>query len=162
MSRRILVLILSAIAIPATAQSFGFSLGVPGASACLPVGNALYRIAPAGGPSDYTVRIDPAAAAPDIRVHWSESPDEADLVLVDDGDTSRGCPARGAPVRSVRIDPDAAAPDLTIGLSSAAASADYRIYVRSRAFAPAAAAALFAAARLEEPRRRSFELSGVR
>ena len=59
MSRRILVLILSAIAIPATAQTFGFSVRAP--AACLPVGNAMYRLAAPGTQAEYTVRIDPAA-----------------------------------------------------------------------------------------------------
>jgi len=146
MSRRILVLVLSAIAIPATAQTFGFSIGTPEAAACLPVGSALYRLAAQGAPADYTVRIDPAAAAPDLRVHLSETADQADFVLVDDGEALRGC--RGAPVRSVKIDAEAVAPDLVMGLVAESANADYRIYVRSHEFAPTAAAALLAAARL--------------
>jgi hypothetical protein len=91
---------LSAIAIPATAQTFGFPGWAP--EACLPVGNALYRLAPPGAPADYTVRIDPAASAPDVRIHLAESPDEADFVLVDDGEAPHGC--AGAAIRSVKID----------------------------------------------------------
>jgi hypothetical protein len=143
-SRRILVLILSAIAIPATAQTFGFSIRGP--EACLPVGNVMYRLAASGAPAEYTVRIDPAASAPDVRVHLAESPDEADFVLVDDGETAHGC--HGAAIRSVRIDAAASAPDLVVGLSADPASADTRIYVRSHAFAPESAAALLATAHL--------------
>jgi hypothetical protein len=134
------VLVLSAIAIPATAQTFGFSLG---AQACLPVGNAGYRLAAPGAQADYTVRFD--AARPDVRVHLAETPDEADFVLVDDGEAAPDC--RGTSIRSVKIDATAAAPDLVIGLTAEPATADYRIYVRSRAFAPVTAAALIAAAR---------------
>jgi hypothetical protein len=139
-SRRILVLILSAIAIPATAQTFGFSITAP--QACLPVGNVMYRLAAAGAQADYTVRIDPAAAAPDVRVHLADTPDEADFVLVDDGEAARGC--RGPAIRSVKI--DTTAPGLVVGLTSDADGADIRIYVRSHAFAPTAAAALLATA----------------
>ena len=144
MSRRILVLILSAIAIPATAQTFGFSVRAP--AACLPVGNAMYRLAAPGAQAQYTVRIDPAATAPDVRIHLAESPDEADFVLVDDGEAPHGCD--GAPIRSVKIDAAASAPDLVVGMSADPASADYRIYVRSQAFAPESAAALLATAHL--------------
>ena len=141
-SRRILVLILSAIAIPATAQTFGFSVRAP--AACLPVGNAMYRLAAPGAQAEYTVRIDPAA--PDVRIHLAASPDEADFVLVDDGEVPHGC--HGAAIRSVTIDAAASAPDLVVGLSADPASADYRIYVRSHAFAPESAAALLATAHL--------------
>ena len=140
MSRRILVLILSAIAIPATAQTFGFSVRAP--QACLPVGNAMYRLAAAGAQADYTVRIDPAATAPDVRVHLADTPDAADFVLVDDGETLHGC--RGPAIRSVRI--ATTAPDLVVALTSDPDAADTRIYLRSHAFEPTAAAALLAAA----------------
>ncbi len=72
-----------AIAVPATAQTFGFSLGAA-EPACLPIGNATYRITNSARP-DVTVRIDPAAGAPDIRVAIAATPDEADFVFVDDG-----------------------------------------------------------------------------
>jgi hypothetical protein len=144
-SRRILVLILSAIAIPATAQTFGFSVRAP--AACLPVGNAMYRLAAPGTQAEYTVRIDPAAPAPDVRIHLAESPDEADFVLVDDdGEAPHGC--HGAAIRSVMIDAATSTPDLVVGLSADPASADTRIYVRSHAFAPESAAALLATAHL--------------
>jgi len=141
-SHRVLVLLLSAIAIPATAQTL-FSIGAP--QACLPLGNAAYRLAAPGTPADTTVRID-AAMVPDVRVHLAETPDEADFVLVDDGETPPGCDSGS--IHSVTIDPTAT-PDLTIGLTPDPAQADYRIYVRSHVFAPMAAAALFATAKLD-------------
>ena len=147
-----------AIAVLATAQTFGFSLGAA-EPACLPIGNATYRITNSARP-DVTVRIDPAAGAPDIRVAIADTPDEADFVFVDDG-SAPACP-RG-PFKTVKIDAAAAAPDLVVGLAAPGASANYRIYVRSRWLDAETAAALFAAALLP-PRTRagSLELIGSR
>lgn len=145
-----------AIAVPATAQTFGFSLGAT-EPACLPIGNATYRITNSFRP-DVTVRIDPAAGAPDIRVAIADTPDEADFVYVDDGEAP-ACP-RGA-FKTVKIDAAAAAPDLVVGLTAAGASAHYRIYVRSRRLDAETAAALFAAAHMPA-RRPSVELIGSR
>jgi len=131
-----------AAAVPATAQTFGFTLG-PAAQACISIGDASYRTAILRG-ADLTVRIDPAAAAPDIRIQLAETADEADFVFVDDGDAEPSC--SGTRAKSVRIDAGATAPDLVIGLANATAPADYRIYVRSRRLSPEAVAALFAAA----------------
>ena len=132
-----------AIAVPATAQTFGFSLGAA-EPACLPIGNATYRVTNSARP-DVTVRIDPAAAAPDIRVAIAATPEEADFVFVDDG-SAPAC-SRG-PFKTVKIDAAAAAPDLVIGLTAPGASANTRIYVRSRWLDAETAAALFAAAQL--------------
>jgi hypothetical protein len=87
------------------------------------------------------VRIDPAAAAPDLRIAFAETADEADFVFVDDG-AAPACP-RG-PVRRVKIDETAA--DFVVGLAAPGTPADYRIYVRSRWLEPQIGAALFAAA----------------
>lgn len=144
--RRVLLLLLLAIAIPATAQTFNLTIGAFEPPACLALGNASYRIVPPGVRADYTVRIDPAAASPDIRIALSDTPDDADLVLVDDGAASPGCGSRGA-VRYVAIDAEAASPDLIVGLAAVPAPADYRIYVRSRELEPMAAVALYAASK---------------
>ena len=132
-----------ALALPATAQTFGFSLGAA-EPACLSIGNAAYRVTSSARP-DVTVRIDAAAVAPDLRVAIADTPDEADFVFVDDGDAP-ACP-RG-PYRNVRIDPAAA--DLVVGMASAS-DADYHIYIRSRWLDAETAVALFAAA--HAPRR---------
>jgi hypothetical protein len=132
-----------AAAVPATAQTFGFSLG-SAAPVCLAIGNATWRLA--RGSADVTVRIDPAAATSDVRIKLLETADEADFIFVDDGATP-ACHGASA-IKSVKIDPAAAAPDLTVAFASAAAPADYRIYVRSRWLAPEAVAALFAAAHM--------------
>jgi hypothetical protein len=91
------------------------------------------------------VRIDPNEAAPDIKVHLASAPDEADFVLVDDGETPPACHA-GASAKTVRVTADAPRPDLVVGLVAAGA-ADYRVYVRSERLSPEAAAALFAVTR---------------
>jgi hypothetical protein len=139
MARRgkILTALMLALAVPATAQTFGLSLGTA-PQGCLPIGNAAWRIA--ADQADVAVRIDTAAAAPDVRIAFAEAVDEADFVFVDDG-AAPVCP-RGA-VKTVRID---AAADLVVGLAAPGTPADYRIYVRSRWLEPQIAAALFAAA----------------
>jgi hypothetical protein len=150
--QRFLVLVAIAIAVPATAQTFGFSVRAT-AAVCLAIGDASYRIAGPGEHADYTVRIDPAAAAPDIRVQLTEAIDDADFVFIEGSGETR---CHGG--KSVRI--DAAAPaDLTVGFASSSAPADYRIYVRSRSLAPEAAAALYTAARL--PARRLAHANGA-
>ena len=143
---KILVLLLLAAAVPATAETFGFSIGAA-APTCLSIGNAAWRIGGNATRADVTVRIDPAATAPDIRIQIADSPDAADFVFVDDGETAPGCHGLAA-ARSVKIDAAAQRPDLTVGFATSSAPADYRIYVRSRWLAPEIAAALFAAARM--------------
>lgn len=138
---KILAFLVLAAAVPATAQTFGFSLGAS-EPACLSIGNTTYRVTNSAR-ADVTVRVDPAAATPDIRIQIADAPDEADFVFVDDGNAP-ACP-RG-PFRSVKIDAAAIAPDLVVGLAGTSAAADYRIYIRSRWLAPEAAAALFATA----------------
>jgi hypothetical protein len=131
-----------AIAVPATAQTFGFSLGAV-EPACLPIGNTTYRTTSSARP-DVTVRIDPAAAAPDLRIAIADTPDAADFVFVDDG----GAPACSRPFKTVKIDAVAPAPDLVVGLAAPDTPAHYRIYVRSRWLDAETAAALFAAAHM--------------
>ena len=132
-----------AAAVPATAQTFGFTLGTP-PQACLSIGDASYRVATTMLGADLTVRIDPGVTASDIRIQFAETADEADFVFVDDGDAPPSC--GGTRAKTVKIDPAASAPDLVVAFVPATAPADYRIYVRSRLLRPEAAAALFAAA----------------
>ena len=148
MSRRSLVLVLLAIAVPAAAaQTFGFSAR-SSAPACLSIGDTSYRIASPGDRADYTVRIDPAAPAPDVRIRLTETIDEADFVFIADGNDAPRC-ARGIfGGKTVKIVSAAAAGDLTIGFARASVAADYRIYLRGDALAPEAAAALYAAAHM--------------
>ena len=131
-----------AVAVPATAQTFGFSLGAA-APACLSIGNTTYRVASDAVRPDVTVRIDPAAVSPDIRIQLAESADEANFVFVDDGNAPPAC--RQNSTKSVRIDAAASAPNLIVGFGAGPA---FRIYVRSRWLAPEIVAGLFAAAHM--------------
>jgi len=138
---KILVFLSLAVAVPATAQTFGFSLGAA-APACLSIGSTTYRVASDAVRPDVTVRIDPAAASPDIRIQLAETADEADFVFVDDN-APPAC--RPGSIKSVRIDAAASAPDFVVGFGTGPAPV-YRIYVRSRWLAPDIVAGLFAAA----------------
>ena len=157
-SVKLLACLALAAAVPATAQTFGFSIA-PAPQACLSIGDATYRVAATMLGADLTVRLDPAAAAPDIRIALAESADAADLVLVDDGDAPPAC-HNGAQAKRVRIDAAALAPDLVVGLAGAMGAADYRIYIRSRWLSPEAATALFAAA--HAPARRTAGRVAIR
>jgi hypothetical protein len=145
-NRKVLVLLLLAVTVPATGQTFGFSIGSAPPAVCLAIGDATYRVASDGARADYTVRIDPAAPVPDIRIQLAESADVADFVFVDDGDVPARCPRGSSTTKSVRTDATGRAVDLVVGLATPAMPADYRIFVRSRFLAPETAAALFAAA----------------
>ena len=145
MSRRSLVLVLAACAVPATAQTFDFT--AQRAAACITIVNAQYRLAAPGERADYTVRLDPAATVPDVRLRLTTSIDEADFVLIGDADSAPRC-GDPAAARTIAIDPNAAAPDLTIAFARPDMAADYRIYVQASAIAPDTAAALYAAAQI--------------
>src|SRR5437763_1087868 len=95
---RVLAGLTLAVALPAAAHTFAFSPG-SAAEACLAIGNTTYRLA--RGAADVTVRIEPSAAAPNVRIQLAETPDEADFILVDDG----APPACGAAanVKNARI-----------------------------------------------------------
>ncbi len=145
-ARKIVILLALAAAVPATAETFRLSAASSASGICLMIGAATYRVATGIAPPDYTVRIDPAALSPDIRIHLAATPDEADFVFVDD-DKPPSCPAgRGSPIKTVKVSTSAAEADLVIGLA-AAADADYRVYVHSERLSPEAAASLFAIAR---------------
>jgi hypothetical protein len=145
-TRKIAILLLFAAAVPATAQTFGFSLGTSARGVCLSIGAATYRVSASAAAPDYTVRVGPNELSPDMRVHLTTIADEADFVLVDDGEAPR-CDTRAASVtKTVKVSAEATAPDLIVGLAPASA-ADYRVYVRSERLSPAAAAALFAVTR---------------
>jgi hypothetical protein len=143
-SVKLLACLALAAAVPATAQTFGFSLQ-PRPRPASRSADTAYRVAATMLGADVTVRLDPAAAAPDIRIALAESADAADFVLVDDGNAAPAC-HNGARARRVRIDAAAATPRISSSGLPLLAPADYRIYVRSRCFSPEAAAALFAAA----------------
>lgn len=145
-TRKIVILLLLAAAVPAAAETYRLQT-TTAAGICLPIGGATYRIANGTARADYTVRIDPNAAAADVRVNLAATPDDADFVFVDDGEVPACHPGRTAPLRTVMVSTTATKADLVIGLAPAA-TADYRVYVRSARLSPEAAASLYAVARM--------------
>ena len=145
-TRKIVALLVLAIAVPAAAEGYRLSAS-SAAGICLPIGSATYRVAQGAARADYTVRIDPNAAAPDVRVNLTATPDEADFVFVDDGEVSPCRSDRRMPLKTVMVSTTAAKADLVIGLAPAA-TANYRIYVRSDRLSPEAAASLYAVAHM--------------
>jgi hypothetical protein len=144
-TRKIAILLLLA-AVPAAAQTLGFSLTPSARDVCLSIGAATYRVSANAAKPDYTVRIGANELMPDVRVQLAAAPDEADFVLVDDGETTRCDTRLSSATKTVRVSADAPAPDLVVGLAPAD-TADLRVYVRSQRLSAEAAAALFAAAR---------------
>ena len=140
------MLLLLVAAVPATAQTFGFSLGLSTRNVCLSIGAATYRVSANAARPDYTVRVGANEPSPDIRVHLSATPDEADFVLVDDGETARCDTRAGSATKTVTVSAAAPAPDLIVGLAAEDA-ADFRVYVRSERLSAEAAAAVFAVTR---------------
>ena len=133
----IAALLVLAAAIPATAAGSYFTASE---KPCFAAGAASYCISDSAS-ADITVRIDNAAAQPDLRMQIIDDAAVADFMLVDDGDST----ACSGAVRSIRLDSGAAKADLTVSLSRA--PADYKIYVRSAGFSQQDAAALFAVLR---------------
>jgi hypothetical protein len=138
-----------AIALPATARTFGIS-STPQPQACIAIGGTTWRIA--SGAANVTVAFAGTAAAPDVRIQFAETSEQADFVFVDDG-MPASCQNDPA-IRTVAVAPNVAEPDLTVGFASRSQAADYRVYVRSQRFSPEAVAALFAAAHMP-PRNRT-------
>lgn len=134
----VVALLVLAAAIPAATAASFFA---PSAKPCFIAGDTGYRISGADG-ADVTVRIDNAAANPDLRVQLIDGAAAADFVLVDDGDSANVC-AGATAIRNIRLDPQARHPDITVALSTAPAA--YKIYVHSADFSPQDAAAMFAA-----------------
>ena len=125
----IIALMALVVAIPAAAASSFFATtaktsGKISGKPCFAAGNAGYEISADTTPN-YTVRIDNAAASPNLRMQIVDDPAAADFVLVDDGDTGAACKATTA-INTIRIDPQAANPDLTVVLVRTDAA--YKIY----------------------------------
>lgn len=138
--RKTLVL-LSIVAVPATAQSYFTGSPAP----CFTAGTSTFQVSSAAFSPDYRVKIESEAARPDLRMQLVDSPEIADFVLVDDfsGVEGNACKASTS-IKTIKVDAAETAPDLTISLSDRAPSPDYRIYVHSARFSHQDAAALFA------------------
>ena len=90
----IAALLVLVVAIPAAAAGSFFA---PSDKPCFVAGAAGYRISDSAS-AHITVRIDNAAAQPDLRMQIVDDAAAADFVLVDDGDTVNAC--TGAVVRA--------------------------------------------------------------
>ena len=128
-------------AVPAAAHA----LLLPTTNPCFTSGTATYRISAAAQAPDYRVRIDNAAAHPDLRVGLVDQPEIADFVLVDDLDAVQGNACAAPTPKTIRVDAGETLPDLTVSLSQigAADASDFKLYVRSARFSQEDAAALF-------------------
>ena len=128
-------------AVPAAAHA----LLLPATNPCFTSGTATYRISAATPAPDYRVRIDNAAAHPDLRVGLVDQPEIADFVLVDDLDDVQGNACAAPTPKTIRVDAGETLPDLTVSLSQigAADASDFKLYVRSARFSQEDAAALF-------------------
>ena len=102
---------------------------------CFSSGLNDYRLTSRAG-ADYTIRIDNAAAHPDLTLQIVNDPAAADFVLIEEG-----------------LDAAAPEPDLIIALKQDGADGRIRIYAQAPAFSAEHAAALFAVMR-KTPRKR--------
>lgn len=127
-------------ALLAVALCAGYVFWPKPTAACFRAGAAQYRITSAAHPT-YTVRFVADETA-DLHLQLVETPDSADVVLVDE-DAAQPCSA--IPTQTIRVDADGAASstaDVTVHLSSAPDA--HKLYVRSAAFTRQEAAALIA------------------
>jgi len=128
-------------ALPAAGIEGGAIFSAASDRPCFSTGNVGYRLTGASS-ADYTVKIDNAAARPDVTLQIVDDPTAADFVLADGAETTGSClGVRG--VRTVRVDTAALEPDLTISLELGAGQ-QYKIYANSGDFSAQDAAALFA------------------
>lgn len=145
-----------AVAAPAAAGGIYVASGFPSkpaaAKPCFVAGNAGYLLS-GNTSAAHVVRVDNAAAHPDLRMQLVDDPAAADFVLVDDSDVSLACEGVST-VESIRIDAAAARPDLTIALSREAA--DYKIYLHSDRYTEQDAAALAAVIRQKAGKTKSL------
>jgi hypothetical protein len=127
----------------------------PSPQPCIAVGGDSVALGSGPYPADLHVDFtdDPALAT--VRVGLAESPETADLVVVDDSAASDdvGCSVTAATqVVAIAADPSHLAPRIYLAEGRAAAgSADYRIFVRSSRVTAKQAAALLVGAHAREP-----------
>jgi len=124
----------------AAAVCAGYLVWPKSTTACFRSGAAQYQITSAAHPT-YTVRFTTGEAA-DLTLQLVETPDAADVVLVDE-DAAQPCSA--IPTQTIRVDAADAAPsaaDVTVHLSATPDA--HKLYVRSAAFTQQEAAALIA------------------
>lgn len=143
MTRTHIMALLALVAVvPAAAVGANSFLSAQDDTPCFATGNVGYRLT-GRRYADVTVRIDNAAARPDVTIQTVDDPGLADFVLAEGVETSGICSGVRA-VRTIRVDAEAREADLTIALRAADTGARYKIYARSPHFTAQEAAALFA------------------
>lgn len=137
------MILLAGLALPAAAAHGTFSTPDPLYFAS---GAASYRLSPNAMLPDYRVRIDNAAAKPDLRMQMVDRPEIADFIIADDYGAKEGdaC-GSSVPIRTVKLDTETRAPDVVVALAADTPSPDYKVYVHSVRYSQADAAALLAA-----------------
>jgi len=136
-----IALLLLAAAIPAAAAGAG-SYFSRAEGTCFAAGTTGYRLTSSLN-ADVTIRIDDAAAAPDLTLQLVNDPNTADFVLADGIADGSNCDHVAA-IRTIRLDPLAREPDLTITLAPRGERGLFKIYSHSTEFTEQDTAALFA------------------
>jgi hypothetical protein len=151
LARKLMVLLV-AVGPPAVAHTYFTAPQGP----CFSTGTAAYRVSTTTLTPDYRVRIDSHVQRADLRVQMVDTPDKADFVLIDD---VKGGPASvcGPLVKTIGLATGSWPADMIVGLAPDAASADYKLYVRSARFSQHDAAALFAVITMTSPKYRIVE-----
>jgi len=115
---------------------------------CFTAGPVTYRMAAPGmAAPDFRVKI--SDADPELRIALVDRVDDADFALVDDGDAAGACMSAGR-IKTVQLVGEASAADVTVSLSREGTGAELKLFVYSARFSHDAAAALFAAMRLDQ------------
>lgn len=129
-----------------------------GGQPCISVGIDTLQLATAPWQHQSHVSFTEDRAASTVRVQIVGRPELADFTVIDDVDTAneQSCSA-GSAIRFVSVAPHASSDEPIIYLSQDG-GADYRIFVRSRAFSAHEAAALIVGASLGTPSRRTAAL----
>lgn len=149
---RKLVVLLVAVGPPAVAHTYLAAPQLP----CFSTGTAAYQVSSTTLTPDYRVRIESHIQRADLRVQMVDTPDKADFVLIDDVSGGPGS-ACGPLVKTIGLINGARPVDMIVGLAPDAASADYKLYVRSARFSQHDAAALFAVITMTTPKYRVVE-----
>ena len=153
------LLLLTVAAIPAAALCYLAGLPRPDAPVeaaaraaasqpCFTAGPVTYRMAAPGmAAPDFRVKI--SDADPELRIALVDRVDDADFALVDDGDAAGACMSAGR-IKTVQLVGEASAADVTVSLSREGTGTELKLFVYSARFSHDAAAALFAAMRLDQ------------
>ncbi len=137
------VIALLALMTAAPMAGLGVYALLPGGDTpCFSAGDTGYRLTDKVD-ADYVVRIDSAAAQPDLTLQVVDDPSVADFVLADGVENLTACSGTHT-IRTIRVDAQARAPDLTVALVRGDRAGHYKLYAHADDFTVQDAAALFA------------------